>query len=91
MTTDEKPPKIEFPCADYPIKIVGRAEPDLHNHVITVMHRHVADFDETCISIRHSSAGSYQSFTVVITATGVDQLQAIFEDLKQSPAIQLVL
>lgn len=83
-------PKIVFPC-DYPIKVMGVAGQDLHGVVREVMLRHAPGFDEACITIRDSAQGTYQSLTVTITATGTDQLQAIFTDLKASSCVKMVL
>jgi putative lipoic acid-binding regulatory protein len=87
---DQEAPKIEFPC-DYPIKVLGKAGKELHALVLEVMEIHASGFDQTCISIRDSRNGTFQAITVTITATGEPQLQAIFEDLKVSPLVQMVL
>lgn len=89
--SDPKAPKIEFPCPDYPIKIMGEAGEELHSLVVEVMERHAPDFDQTRISVRDSSKGRFQSVTVWITATGVPQLEAIHEDLRTSPLTKMVL
>lgn len=89
--SDSTPPRIEFPCPDYPIKVVGDACDELHSCVISVMERHAPDFDAAKLSIRDSRNGRFQSLTVFITATGEPQLQAIFEDLKKSQAVKMVL
>lgn len=89
--TDQKPPKIEFPCENYPIKILGDAGDELHALVIEVMERHAEGFDQACIKINRSSRGTYQSITVVITATGIPQLEAIHNDLRSKPITKMVL
>jgi uncharacterized protein len=88
---DPKPPKIEFPCHDYPIKVLGDAGEELQQLVIEVMERHAPDFDQTCLKVRDSRNGRYQSFTVCITATGEDQLRAINDDLRASPLTKMVI
>lgn len=88
---EPKAPKIEFPCPDYPIKVLGDAGEALQQLVIEVMHRHAPDFDHTCLRVRDSRNGRYQSFTVCITATGEDQLRAINDDLRASPLTKMVL
>jgi len=87
---DQEAPKIEFPC-DYPIKIMGVAGSELHTIVREVMVKHAPGYDETRITIRDSTQGTYQAITVTITATGPDQLQAIFTDLKISAHVKMVL
>jgi putative lipoic acid-binding regulatory protein len=86
-----QPPKIEFPCENYPIKVLGESAPELHTYVIEVMERHAPGFDQTRITINESSKGKFQSVTVWITATGVDQLTAIHNDLRINRLIKMVM
>lgn len=88
--TEPSPPKITFPCP-YPIKVMGMAGSEFHEHVMTVMARHATDFSSKQVEIRDSRNGRYQSLRITITATGEKQLKAIFEDLKTSPLVQMVL
>ncbi|GAA4651962.1 DUF493 domain-containing protein [Kistimonas scapharcae] len=88
-TEEQKAPKIEFPCA-YPLKIVGNAAPDLKAFVLQVIKKHDPSHDGSA-TLRDSKNGNYQAINVTITATGEDQLQAIFEELKASGRIQMVL
>jgi putative lipoic acid-binding regulatory protein len=88
--TEQEAPKIEFPC-DYPIKVMGEAQVELHEHVLQVMDTHAPGFDRSKITIRDSSKGRWQSITMVITATGKPQLEAIFADLKTSRLVKMVL
>ena len=88
--TEQTTPKIEFPC-DYPIKVLGEAHAELRAHVLTVMETHASGFDHTTITIRDSSKGRWQAMTVVITATGRSQLEAIFAALKTSSRVKMVL
>jgi putative lipoic acid-binding regulatory protein len=88
--SEQEAPQIEFPC-EYPIKILGAAHPELHAHVLSVMEIHAPGFDHKKISIRDSSKGSWQSITVVITATGKPQLEVIFAALKTSSRVKMVL
>ncbi len=89
--SDLPPPKIEFPCPDYAIRVMGESSEHFRAHVVAVFERHAPDFDRETINIRASSNGRYESVKVTITATGVEQLQAIFIDLKKHPAVQMVL
>ncbi|MFL0798063.1 MAG: DUF493 family protein [Cellvibrionaceae bacterium] len=89
--TQQDPPKIEFPCPRYPIKILGDAGPALRDLVIEVMGVHAPDFDAEAIVVKDSSKGRFQSLTVYITATGVDQLESIHQDLRASGIVKMVL
>lgn len=86
---EPKTPKIEFPC-EYPIRIVGHAAPDYKDFVLSVVAKHDPDFDGKA-KMKTSRNGKYLSATVVIMATGEPQLKALFEELKASGRIQMVL
>ena len=88
--SEAEAPLLEFPC-DYPIKVLGSAHPELHQHVLQVMDSHAPGFDRSKITIRDSSKGKWQSITVIITATGKPQLDLIFADLKTSTRVKMVL
>lgn len=89
--SQQEPPKIEFPCENYPVKVMGDAGDALHQLVNEVMARHVEGFHPGLVTVRDSSKGRFQSLTVMITATGEEQLQAIFQDLKKNPIVRMVL
>ena len=84
-------PKIEFPCERYPIKVIGEAGEGFREAVIEVMHRHAPGFDETTLVTRDSRNGRFLSLQVLITATGVEQLQAIHVDLRATGRVHMVL
>ncbi|WP_421682537.1 DUF493 domain-containing protein [Stutzerimonas urumqiensis] len=88
---DIQAPKIEFPCERYPIKVVGDAGEGFSAMVIEVIRRHAPDLDETTLVLRDSRNGRYQSAQVLITATGVEQLQAIHVDLRATGRVHMVL
>ena len=87
---DQEPPRIEFPC-DYPIKVMGIASEVFQAEVMEVIHRHASPVPEDRITERASARGTYVSITVVIEATGEDQLQAIFQELMNRDSVKLVL
>lgn len=85
-----EPPKIEFPCR-YPVKVMGVAGEAFREATVTIFERHAGSIMAADITVRASSAGNYEAMTVMITATGVEQLQAIFADLKEHPLVRMVL
>lgn len=89
--TDREPPKIEFPCENYPIKVIGDAADDFSELVIEIMNRHVDDFDDSTLSIQPSSNGRYCSVRVFIMAKDITQLQSIHEDLRATGRVHMVL
>ncbi len=90
VNIDPEAHKIKFPCP-YPIKVVGTAADDFREFVVTVMERHAGTLLEEHIDVRASSNGRYLSVRVTIIATGPEQLQTIFEELKISGRVQIVL
>ncbi|HWV13954.1 MAG TPA: DUF493 family protein [Cellvibrio sp.] len=89
--SEPQPPKIEFPCADYPIKVLGDADAEMHSYVVEIIERHSPGFDQERITVSQSSKGRFQSVTVWITATGEQQLRAINDDLRISKKVKMVL
>ncbi len=88
--SDCERPRIEFPC-DYPVKIVGDATADFRALVEDIVERHAACFPRERTTERFSANGRFVSVTVAIVATGPDQLQALFEDLKATGRVHMVL
>jgi len=89
--TETEAPKIEFPCEDYPIKVMGDAVDDFHTVVVDIIEKYAPKFDRSKTTIRDSRNSRYQAVTVYITATGEPQLKALFEDLKTFDAVKMVL
>lgn len=83
-------PKVEFPC-DYPIKVVGDAAPDFEAIVVEVIEEHAPGIDRRTINAVDSRNGKFRSVRVTITATGQDQLQALFASLKATGRVHMVL
>lgn len=88
---DIQAPKIDFPCENYPIKVIGEGAEGFHQLVIDVVRRHAPDFDETTLVTRDSRTGRFLSVQVYITATGIEQLQAINLDLRATGRVHMVL
>lgn len=89
--TEVQPPKIEFPCERYPIKVIGDAGEGFTEMVVEVLKRHAPDLDEGTLVTRDSRNGRFLSVQLLITATGIDQLQAIHNDLRATGRVQMVL
>ena len=90
MSDEPKAPKIEFPC-DYVIKVIGNAAPDFTEFVVEVVEQHAPGITEADITVTDSSRGRFSSVQLRILATGEDQLKALFEDLKASGRVHMVL
>lgn len=87
---DQERPRIEFPCR-YPVKVMGPNVDAFHREVLSIIRRHAPELREEDISYRSSRTGRYLAVNVTIQATGTRQLQNIFEDLKASGRVSMVL
>jgi putative lipoic acid-binding regulatory protein len=81
---------IEYP-SDFPLKILGHAQPGFTQTVLEVVKRHAPDFDDTTLEMRPSKKGKYLSVTCVIRATSREQLDALYQELCDLPMIVMVL
>lgn len=91
MSDQPQMPKIEFPCANYPIKVVGENVDDFRGFVIESVQIHVPDLDVKKVTEVASRTGKYLSVRLVITAQSEEQLQNLHQDLKASGRVQTVL
>ena len=98
MTTDkpntpaaeQQAPKISFPCR-YPVKVMGEAVDGFEQQVLAIFQRHAPATAEEHMVARPSAKGNYKALTVTMEATGLEQLESLFADLKTLPAVKLVL
>jgi len=90
-TQSEEPPKIEFPCPDYPVKIMGVSGVEFREYVLKTVEIHAPGFDAAKMTVKDSSKGTYQSITLLITATGEQQLRDLNTELRASDLVKIVL
>jgi len=88
--SDTEAPKIEFPC-EYPIKVMGDATETFQLEVLEIVRRHAPAVQHEHVTAKSSAKGNYLALTIVIEATGLEQLELIFSDLKGLAAVRLVL
>jgi putative lipoic acid-binding regulatory protein len=81
---------LRFPCR-FPIKAVGKAGVELDMLVVEIVRRHVRDLREGAVTSRASKGGKYTSVTVIIEATGKEQLDGIYRDLSACPDVIMAL
>lgn len=86
----QRPPLVEFPCR-YPIKVIGDTSDDFERMVADIVERHDPHFERDSIQCRPSRNGRFLSASVVIQATGEPQLKALFQDLKATGRVRMVL
>jgi uncharacterized protein len=87
---EQEPPKIEFPC-DYPIKVLGRQADEFEQVIYATVEKHAPGFDRQRVQIKTSRKDTFFSYTIIITATGQDQLEALHQDLMNTGLVQMVI
>jgi len=81
---------LAFPTA-FPIKVMGRREGGFAQAVMQIVLKHAPDFEPATMEMRPSRQGKYLSLTVVVNATSREQLDALYQDLCDHPAVVMVL
>lgn len=81
---------LRYPL-DFPIKVMGRREPRLVQTVVDIVTRHAPDFEPATVEMRVSKKNNYLSVTCVVRATSRDQLDALYRELCDHPAVVMVL
>jgi putative lipoic acid-binding regulatory protein len=81
---------LAFPC-DFPIKVMGRKERGFAQTVTDIVRKHAPDFDPSTVEMRPSRQGTYLSVTCVVRATSREQLDALYQELCDHPAVVMVL
>lgn len=88
--SDDQESLLEFPC-DFPIKVMGRAEPGFDALVVELVRRHAPTLGEGAITSRPSKGGKWISVTVTLRAESKSQLDAIYLDLTSHEKIVMAL
>jgi putative lipoic acid-binding regulatory protein len=87
----QEPPKIEYPCENYPIKIMGETSAEFFDFVLVTTEIFAPNFDRKKVLLKESGKGRFTSVTVFITVTGVEQLEQYHQALKKNAATKVVL
>ncbi|MBI2754545.1 MAG: DUF493 domain-containing protein [Betaproteobacteria bacterium] len=70
---------------------MGRREARFAQQVMEIILRHAPDFEPATIDMRPSRQGKYLSLTCLVRATSREQLDALYQDLCDHPAVVMVL
>jgi|GEM_PF-313639 len=87
----QTPPKIEFPCVDYPIKVIGHNKDDFTQFVLTFMEKYDANLDHKKVSYSDSKTGKFRSVRFFMTAQSEQQLMDLYKDLKATGRVVTVI
>tara|TARA_R100001039_G_scaffold34616_1_gene28995 strand:- start:130 stop:342 length:213 start_codon:yes stop_codon:yes gene_type:complete len=70
---------------------MGEAVDGFELQVLAIFQRHAPDTCDEHMVARPSAKGNYMALTITMEATGLEQLELLFADLKTLPAVKLVL
>ena len=80
---------IEFPTA-FPIKALGRDEPEFRTTVIKLVAAHASFHAEADVREQTSNNGNFISITVTFTAENQVQLDTIYQSLHDHELVLMV-
>ncbi len=90
MTNNPEKSLIEYPC-DFPIKVMGKNNPDFKSAVIHICQQFDPKFNVDSIEVRSSKENKYIGLTVSIHATSREQLDEVYRTLSTHPLVSVVL
>lgn len=76
---------FNFPC-QFPIKCIGKKE-NLKNIVCAIVKNHVGEIHHRQVKIRPSKKSNYLSVTITILASSKSQIDSIYTELNNHPAV----
>lgn len=81
---------LVFPC-DFPIKVMGKMQPDFAETIVALLKTFDAAFDATRVEMRPSSGGNYLGLTCTVHATSREHLDDMYRALTSHPMVSVVL
>lgn len=79
---------LAFPCS-FTYKVMGLAKPELTDQIVEVVQRHVPG--DYVPSVKPSSKGNFYSLSITITATNIEQIEKLYEELAKLELVRMVL
>lgn len=90
LHTPDNESLIEFPC-DYELKAMGHATDSFIDVVFAITQKHAPDVTRDAIRLKDSKAKRFVSVNITFHATSLEQLHAIYGELKQHPEVLMTL
>jgi putative lipoic acid-binding regulatory protein len=90
MTVPKEQKLLDFPC-DFPIKMMGREQPEFRDAAVAVVERHTGKIRSDAIRTALSRNGNFLSITITIKAQNQQQLDDIYSDLSKHEEILVAL
>lgn len=84
-------PKIEFPCKDYLIKVMGDNHHEFKSFVTEVLSQYDQRIHMDCYKENPSKNGRFVSLTVRMHIEKADDLRQLHEQLQASSSVKMVL
>ncbi len=90
MTVPKEQKLLDFPC-DFPIKMMGREQPEFRDAAVALVERHTGKIRSDAIRTALSRNGNFLSITITIKAQNQQQLDDIYSDLSAHEEILVAL
>jgi putative lipoic acid-binding regulatory protein len=90
MTVPKEEKLLDFPC-DFPIKMMGRKQPEFRDAAVALVERHTGKIRSDAIRTALSRNGNFLSITITIKAQNQQQLDDIYSDLSEHEEILVAL
>jgi len=90
MTVPKEQKLLDFPC-DFPIKMMGREQPEFRDAAVALVERHTGKIRSDAIRTALSRNGNFLSITITIKARNQQQLDDIYSDLSAHQEILVAL
>jgi uncharacterized protein len=88
--TEETPLEIKYPIL-FPLKVLGKDEPDFEDFVIEIVRRHIPELLEENITSRLSNASKYRSVKFLFIAESREQVDALYAELSSHKRVLMIL
>ncbi|MBN3563862.1 YbeD family protein [Aliamphritea spongicola] len=89
--SEQEAPKIEFPCADYPVKVLGRSAPDYKEFVLDVVRKYDPALDVSKVVEQPSKNGKFTAIRIKMTAASAESLAEMHKEFMASGRVQMVM
>ncbi len=90
MTVPKEEKLLDFPC-DFPIKMMGREQPEFRDAAVALIERHTGKIRSDAIRTALSRNGNFLSIAITIKAQNQQQLDDIYCDLTEHEEILVAL
>jgi putative lipoic acid-binding regulatory protein len=77
---------FKFPCA-FPLKVIVRAGEGVEAEILRWLETMVGPLEEGAVCSRPSRNGAFLAITATFTARSREQLERIYQELKQRPDV----